>query len=264
MEDQETTLEILIDDTRIMIRNSLNRLEIRDVIANVGYNETALRAAESLHARSDGKYLEYRHKHGEQIEATRKFQEKFKEELGFYLDYRKLAKRALRGKKYEGLREKLGIDNYPRRTISGFTEDALRFYHGAINNTTVIEKVGTFSMTVEKLQERLTGINAMKVLDEEQEAMMGVVHIIREERDKLCDELAIWKSDFITAARIAFKDMSEYLDILRIKPISPRTAKKPAPPVPGETPTGQTGQTGQTAQKALADQATAEEKMKQE
>ncbi len=263
MEDQETSLEILIDDTRIMIQNSLNRPEIKNVIVEVGYHETALRQAESLNARADAKYLEYRHKIGEQIEATRKFQEKFKEEMDFFLGIRKLARRALRGKKYEGLREKLGVDNQPRRTISGFTEDALRFYQGAIKSTTAMEMLGTFSITAEKVQARLEGIAAMKVLDEEQEAIIGMVQVIREERDKVCNELAIWKSDFKTAARIAFKDTPEYLEILRIKPISPRTVKKTVPPATDGTTPGQTGQTAKTVQNALADEAAVEGKKEQ-
>lgn len=246
MDAQERSIETLIDDTRIMIQNSLNQSEIKVVVNGIGYNETALHQAESLNTQADAKYLECRHKIGEQIEATRNFQGKFREEVIQYLDYRKLAKRTLRGKKYEGLREKLGIESLPRRTISGFIEDALRFYHGAINSGTIMERLGTFSITMEKLQERLTGIAAMKVLDEKQEAVRGIVQVLREERDKLCEELRIWKSDFKIAVRIAFKDNPQYMEILRIKPIAPRTIKKTPPVLP---PTGTTAiQTVQSAE----------------
>lgn len=236
MDTQERSIECLIDDTRIMIQNSLNQIEVKEVVNGIGYTETVLRQAEILNSLADAKYLACRHKIGEQIDATRDFQDKFNDEMRQYLDNRKLARRALRGKKFEGLREKLGIVSLPRRTISGFIEDALRFYHGAINSETIMEKLATFSITTEKLQERLTGIAAMKVLDEKQEAVKGFVQVLREERDKVCAELKTWKSDFKIAVRIAFKANPEYMEILGIKPIAPRTVKKILPPVPPPDP----------------------------
>jgi hypothetical protein len=255
--------EELLVAVRVGIDNTRAYPLIKGGMGGYGYNDSVLDNAWNKNLLLDAKYKECQRKHGEQIEATQALYTALDEEIVEYMSIRKLAKRALRGDKYKGTREKLGIDDELKRAYDGFLDQSSKLYKHAGIDQGIMTQLANFNITVDKLQERLNGLERLGVLNSAQEAKKGEAQVARKERDDLFDEVHKWYSDFKEAARIAFKDTPEYLEIMGIGAPAEITRSKPEVPEPVETPTCPLLQKGENTQNALADQAMVVEKKEQ-
>jgi len=252
--------EELLVAVRVGIDNTRAYPFIKTGMDGYGYDDASLENAWNKNLLLDAKYKECQRKHGEQMEASQALYAKLDDEIVRYMGIRKLAKRALRGDQYIGTREKLGIDDEPKRAYDGFIDQASKLYKHAGIDQAIMTLLAKFKITTDKLQEGLNGLEGLKVLNSAQEAKKGEAQVARKERDELFEEEQKWYSDFKTAARIAFKDTPEYLEIMGIGAPAEITRSKPEAPEPEETPTCPLLQKDQSAQNAQADQATAVEK----
>ncbi|NIM12752.1 MAG: hypothetical protein GTO45_11660 [Candidatus Aminicenantes bacterium] len=210
------SIEKLLGETRVGFLNAKGDEEIKGFIGGYGYDDVQLDADIDLRTRLDDKYQEQQRLQDEQIIATRNFDEKYNEEWELLVEFRQLARVALRDSKYVGFRLMLGIIGKLRRNLEGFLKDGRQFYENAIKNETIMGLISKHGITVEKCQARLTGLDELKQLDQDQESKKGASQNATKERDSLYRELRISWGNFKQVCRIALKPKRQLLEKLGI------------------------------------------------
>ena len=228
MSSYPKVIEKLIGQCGVGFNNAKNHSEIKEKISSFGYNDVKLDGLLDLNDQADKQYHEYERLSGEQLLATTLLEEKLHEEIGFYSTYRKLSFQVFPGEENKGIRSQLGIDQDIKRTFDGFVEQSKQLYDTTIKKSEIMTGFAEFAVTTETFQERLNGLEQLRVLNEEQEKAKGAAMVARKLRDDSYHELRTAWNKFKTVCRFLFKNNTEYLKILNI-PVITRTRSKTAP-----------------------------------
>ncbi|NIM13731.1 MAG: hypothetical protein GTO45_16780 [Candidatus Aminicenantes bacterium] len=182
-------IERLIGVSDVGFNNAKSHSEIKEKIISFGYDDVRLDELLDLNARTDGKYHDYERLYGEQLQATRRLEEKLYEEMGFYSTYRRLAFQVFPGEENKGIRSQLGIDIRLKDSFDGVVEQIKQLYDTTIKKSEIMAGFAEFAVTTETFQERLNGLEQLRDLNEEQEKAKGAAMVARKLRDDLYHEL---------------------------------------------------------------------------
>ncbi|MDQ1273827.1 MAG: hypothetical protein QG591_2457 [Planctomycetota bacterium] len=219
------TIITLIGESSVGFTNAKDNEIILNQIIEKGYNSAKMDVLLALNAKADEKYHNFEVKHGERIQATLDLEAKLTEEMNYYANDRKLAFQVFGGEQDIAIRNQLGIDMPLKKSLYGFIEQAQQFYETIFKKKEILSRLDEFAMTAEKIQLRLNGLSALRVLDDIQENKKGLAAIARRERTESYDELRIAWGKFKTVCLIVFKKNQEHLKMLNIKPPAVRTTK---------------------------------------
>jgi hypothetical protein len=216
----------LIGDSSVGFTNAKDNEIILSQISEKGYSTSKMDDLLGLNSKTDQKFHDFGVKHGERIQATLDLEAKLTEEMNHYANDRKLAFHIFGSEADIGIRNQLGIDMILKKNFNGFIEQAQQFYETILKKKEILARLDEFAMTAEKVQERLNGLTAVRVLNDVQEAKKGAAAIARKERTEAYQELRIAWGKFKTVCLIKFEKNQEHLKMLNIRPPAARTKKE--------------------------------------
>jgi hypothetical protein len=216
----------MIGDSLVGFNNAKDNEIILSQISEKGYNSSKMERLLGINTLADQKFHEFEVKHGERIQATLDLEAKLTEEMNNYANDRKLAFQIFGSDADIAIRNQLGIDMTLKKSFNGFIEQAQQFYETILKKKEILARFDEFAMTADKIQERLNGLKALRVLNDIQEKKKGEAAIARKERTDSYQELRIAWQKFKTVCLIKFENNPEHLKMLNIKPPAVRTKTK--------------------------------------
>jgi len=240
MSDYPRRIITLIGDSVVGFTNAKDNEIILSQISEKGYNISKMEELLGIHSRADQKFHEFEVKNGERIQAMLDLEAKFAEEMNYYANDRKLTFHIFGSEQDRGIRSQLGIDMRLKRSLHGFLEQSQQFYKTILEKKEISDRVKEFLITTDKVQERLNGLKALRILEDLLENKKGLAAIALKERNESYKELRTAWQKFKTVCLIVFENNLEHLKMLNIRPPAVRTKKSaepepptpPAPPVP--------------------------------
>lgn len=121
---------------------------------------------------------------------------------------------ALRGDR--GAEASMQMAGERKKSLSGWLKQAKAFYANSLNNKPILEALGEFCVTSEKLKEAQALVLDVESKINAQLKEMGEAQAATVKRDDALDELQEWMSDFVEISRIALENESQYLEVLGI------------------------------------------------
>jgi len=213
----------LIGDSFVGFNNAKDNEFILSQISEKGYNSDKMDALLATNTNADQKFHNFEVKIGERIQATLDLEAKLTEEMNYYANDRKLAFKTFGGEEDLAIRNQLGIDVPLKKSFNGFIEQSQQFYDTILKKKEILERVAEFLMTAAKIQERLNGLHAFRVLNDLQEQSKGDAAIAKKERNETYRALRIVWGKFKTVCLIVFENNQEHLKKLNIRPPAVRT-----------------------------------------
>ncbi|MCX6584353.1 MAG: hypothetical protein NT166_29615 [Candidatus Aminicenantes bacterium] len=238
MSDYPRRIITLIGESVVGFTNAKDNEIILSQISEKGYNTLKMEELLGIHAKADQKFHEFEVKIGERIQAMLDLDAKFAEEMNYYANDRKLTFHIFGSEQDRGIRSQLGIDMLLKRSLHGFLEQAQQFYETILAKKEISDRVKEFLITTDKVQERLNGLKALRILEDLSENKKGLAAIALKERNESYKELRTAWQKFKTVCLIVFENNLEHLKMLNIRPPAVRTKKsaEPEPPPPPTPP----------------------------
>lgn len=196
------------------ISNALNQAVLKPLLEEYGYTEERLKEGESLYKKADEAHLGQKKEYGEQYKATDELDEAKANAGNVYMKHLKIARIAMGNA--PGPANALQLAGTRSRTLSGWLSQSKAFYANALNDSLIMEALGKFNITKEKLetgQKLVLGCEAKYNIQLKEK---GEAQTATKVRDALVDELDKWMSDFTGIARIALEENPQYLEMLGI------------------------------------------------
>jgi len=217
----------LIGDSSIGFTNAKDNEIILNRIVDKGYNSAKMDELLEINTQADQKFHNFEVKHGERIQAALDLEAKRTEEMNYYTNDRKLAFHIFGGEQDIAVRSQLGIDLPLKEGLNGFIEQAQQFYETILKKKEILSRLDEFAMTAEKVQERLNGLTALRVLCDILEIKKGLAAIALKERTESYNILRVAWHKFKTVCHIVFAKNQEHLKLLNINPpaVRVRTTK---------------------------------------
>lgn len=212
MKDQSIDGKLLFAQNAI--NNALNNEPIKAALAGFGYDEAKLTEGKSLYEKSADLQDRQKKEYGEQFAATDALNLSRADANKIYLIHLKVARVALKGDR--NAEESMQMGGRRKESLSGWLKHARSFYINALGQPDTLSKLAGFGITEEKLRSNLTNVEAVESNYNAQLKEKGEAQAATAARDEALDELQEWMSDFITIARIALENDSQYLEILGI------------------------------------------------
>ena len=123
-------------DAEQAINNTLSNPQILTAVTPFGYDQARMEAARALHAEARTLTDQQALKYGEQYEATQTVQKAWDEAARAYSTALKIARIAFRDK--ETARNALGLSGIRKQSLSGWLDQARRFYNNLLREPTFI------------------------------------------------------------------------------------------------------------------------------
>lgn len=196
------------------ITNAMNTPEISDSLAVFGYDQNMLTQGQALYSAASGLHEKQGKEYGEQFAATDALTLAKALANKNYMVHIKIARVALRGDR--GAAASLELAGERKESLSGWLKQAKAFYANALSTPSVLEALGRFGITTEKLQAGQTLVLDVETKFNTQLKETGEAQVATQQRDEALDDLQEWMSDFTAISRIALEGESQYLEVLGI------------------------------------------------
>ena len=207
-----------IDDFLTRSRESLyncqNDTDLSDVLANFGYDATALAEGQALYDNAKRLDEEQDAEIGDQREAYQDYKAKRNEIDQLYRNHLRIARVAF--KREADANTELQLSGIRKRRFSSWEKQTTAFYNGIAGKQEYQDLMVRF-IPVQQLLDTRDLLNQTLSLyatfrQEQSEAEAKTI-----ERDEALDILAEWFSDFYNIAKVAFYDDSQQLEKLGFK-----------------------------------------------
>ena len=219
-------LEDFLLNAEVMIGNALSDPEMKAGLSNFGYTEVKLAAGKQLFDEADALVKKQKVEYGEQIEATKLLDDVWEAADSAFMKTLKVARVAFQGnvKAYRALM----LVEKRKGSLSGWLEQAGNFYDNILGDADLIQAMGNFNYTREKLAAERDNIAIVREKNIKQNKETGEAQDATKKRDAKLDELAGWLSDLKAIARVAFEEEPQKLEKLGILVLNAPRAKKKA------------------------------------
>ena len=217
-------IEEYLGKSRVAINNALELTDIKERLLNHGYDETRLQEGKKMYEEAFNLLNEFKAAHAEQVGITKTLNKEMKKAYSTYMDYAKMARFAV--EEDDGLIELLQLDGQRGTRQEAWTGQAIRFYQEALKREDILQKLGVFAITKEKLEAGLALVKEALSLDSKQENKKGIAQQLITRRDKSFRKHTQWMSPFKQACRIEFKDDPQNIERLKIDALSDGYVRK--------------------------------------
>ena len=192
--------------------NALSDPDILTALTAYGYDAARITIGKNLTDDVSDLNTKQKKEYGEQYEATETLRTAWNIADKAYMKTLKIARIALRDNVMA--QNALGLNGIRKKSISGWLEQAGRFYQNLLADSGMIDELTNFGYTTEKLQAENVLIDAVRDANMAQEKEKGEARDATEKRDAKLDEMDRWMSDFKQIALIALEDNPQWLDKL--------------------------------------------------
>lgn len=194
--------------------NALADPDILNALTAFGYDTARITAGKNLTDEVADLIARQKKEYGEQYQASAQVQEAWDRADRAYMKTLKIARIALRDNVMA--QNALGLTGHRKNSLSGWLEQAERFYRNLLSDETLLTAMAEFGYTAEKLQAEQELVEAVHSANLIQEKEKGEAQDATEKRDARADELDRWMADFKQVARIALEDNPQWLEKLGI------------------------------------------------
>ena len=208
------TKEEYLYQAGLRINNSLSDTKVKEAVVVYGYTEEKLNEGATLLKSAEDMYEQQKKEYGDVDAAQNELAVTKKDAHSVYMVNLKIAKIAFKN----DLQAQSTLDLNTRRasTFSGWLKQTLGFYHALLSNEGWKNVMGTFGITVEKLEEGLALVEEVNAKAEQVKKEKGDAENATQLRDEKFEELHDWISDYEEIAKIALADKPQLLEKLGI------------------------------------------------
>ncbi|MEK6478600.1 hypothetical protein WJR50_13735 [Catalinimonas sp. 4WD22] len=201
---------------RVTIKNAMENAEIMKTLGKLNYDAKEMNRGWGLLETVYTLQTEKIGKYGSQFGATQSFYEELEETKALYKTHRKLAKIACAGD-----REKFAKLQLVKNTnaVEKWLNNASIFYQELLSDSALIVQ---FGVTIEELQQMQAMIQALLDKRNRQISKKGEAQHATQKRNAALKAYQEWMKGFRLAARFAFRDDPQLLEILGIMVPTPR------------------------------------------
>lgn len=192
----------------------MNQAELASPLAEYGYTEDKLKAGNALYKTAQELQNKQKKEYGDQYGATYELNVAKAGANATYMKHLKIA-RVVFGRN-PGVSEALQLAGTRSRTFSGWLSQAKTLYANALEFARVLDALGEFGITKNKLQAAQVLITDCESKYNKQLKEKGEAQTATRVRDKALDTLDRWVSDFVAIFRIALESNPQYLEMLGI------------------------------------------------
>ena len=196
------------------ITNALNSEPILETLSQWGYGKEELDRGMAYHDAAQEIHEQHAVEYAEQLEATDRKHERWQAAAKLYMRYLKLARVVFPDDR--PVRTALGLDGARSQDVAGWLALARQFYTNALGDEAIMEALGRFNITREKLTEGLTLVDDLEAAHANQMKETGEAQQATQARQERFDALDRWMSDFLGVARVIFEDEPQTLEALGI------------------------------------------------
>lgn len=199
-------------EAEVAINNTLGNAAILDAVAAFGYDQAKLQAAYTLHQEALALNETQAREYGEQYEATQAVQQAWDEAGRAYSAALKIARIAFRNN--QAARNALGLSGVRKQSLSGWLDQARRFYNNLLRSPDFIAAMTPYSYDQTKLEAEAAMVQTVATASEAQDKERGEAQEATQVRDAKLDELDQWLADYKAIAHIALADSPQQLEQL--------------------------------------------------
>jgi hypothetical protein len=171
-----------------------------------------LEALNALHAEALALTEQQQHEYGEQYAATDTVQQAWDTADAAYSTAVKIARIAFRGD--EVARNALGLSGTRKRSLSGWLDQARRFYNNLLRTPGFITTMSAYTYDQAKLTAEANLVEATAAASEAQDKERGEAQEATKLRDAKLDELDQWLADYKVIAEVALAPSPQMLEQL--------------------------------------------------
>jgi len=198
------SFEKRLTNAQVILTNASEQTVLRGALANYGYDDDRLDEGNQLLEAAVDAHKAYSDEHDEQHEATSALEKVHEHANTVYMELVGIARVAL--KKSPTLLNDLRVIGNRRRDLSGWLDQAQRFYEVALENADVQAGLARFGKLRADLQDGLAQVEAVRRADAEQEREKGDAQAATVARIEAFDALDDYVDDLVDIARIALGD----------------------------------------------------------
>ncbi len=214
MNPSKMTIEELLYQSGLRIKNSLSDPQILDAVSPMGYPDRKLSEGADLLNETTALVESWKKEYGESDEAQSGFENERKAANQTYMDMIRICRIAF--KNDVKATSTLDLNGRRARSISGWLKQTIGFYHAILANDEWKAALAVYGQTEEKLNACLAAVELVATASEAAKKEMGDAQNATQERDMKLDELSEWVNDYEVIARIALADKPQLLEKLGI------------------------------------------------
>ncbi len=199
-------------EAEVAINNTLASPDILAAVTPFGYDQVRLEAAKALHGQAQELVDRQKQEYGEQYEATAAVQKAWDEAAAAYSAALKIARIVFRGS--DVARNALGLSGTRKQSLSGWLDQARRFYSNMLENPDFIAAMTPYTYDQAKLEAEAALVQAVYDASDAQDRERGEAQEATEIRDAKLDELDQWLADYKAIAEVALSDSPQKLEQL--------------------------------------------------
>ncbi len=216
------TIAKVMATIKLALHNSRTNPTIKTAISAFGYDHTRMSEGDALYREVEGLRFVYQVKRDNALCAQETWKEKTTEAKDRYIRFLKLARRALKNCPCHN--NLLAIKGRRGYGFIQWTDQAKKFYHGALGNEDILARLQTaYKISVEDLQEGLALIQEAIACRQTLFRLQGESKAARVEWDSCLDRLKQWYYMFRLFLRSALAHIPEYFTCLGLS-----SKRKPA------------------------------------
>lgn len=202
---------------RVTIKNAMENAEIMKTLGKLNYDAKEMNRGWGLLETVYALQTEKINKYGNQVGATQSFYKELEQSRAQYQTHRKLVKIAYAGdwEKFA----KLQLDKKNPSAVEKWLNNASIFYQELLSDSALIVQ---FGVTIEELQQMQAMIQALLDKRNRQISKKGEAQHATQKRNAALKAYQEWMKGFRLAARFAFRDDPQLLEILGIMVPTPR------------------------------------------
>lgn len=211
-------------NARLAITNALAETDIKEALAELGFDEAKLKSGLELVEKSENLYQDQKRGYSRQFAATEEFNQTLQEAEAVYKKYATAAKLALLDA--QALKNSLGLNEGRQDNIPDWLTQARLFYMTAMQKSEVLDELKEFFVTEENLKAGLELVNKAQELHNRQQVESSDARQTTKERDAAFAQLSRFMYKFNKIARVLLAGKPKEMEKLGIPERRPRTRKK--------------------------------------
>lgn len=206
------SIAVFLENTNLLLDQSLTDPYIKNSVALLGYDEVKLSEVKSLllifEELCDNQNNKYTNTYQEQDD----FLKRCEVTNGEYLDLITISKIAFKKDLYA--LQALGLNNIRRKSFSGWLSQGIEFCSALISNTNYILTLEAFGQTINTILAVKKQIVEIKTHYDDSRQEVEEAGQTVQIRDEILDLLSEWINDYKKIVRIVLKDKPQFLEKL--------------------------------------------------
>ena len=214
MNSSDMTIDEVLYQSGIRIKNSLSDTKILNAVSPMGYPESKLTEGQTLLTETTTLVESQKKEYGELDAAQAQFKSEKLKANETYKNMVAIARIAFK----DDVQAITTLELNGRRatTISGWLKQTLGFYRAILGNGGWKSAMANYGQTEEKLTSEIAAIEGVAAASENVRKEMGDAQNATLERDMKVEELVDWINDYEVIARIALSDKPQLLEKMGI------------------------------------------------